>query len=471
MREFDFVIIGSGPAGQKAAIQGAKSGKKVCLIETLAQVGGMCVHRGTIPSKALRESALRYKNAHKLLSTDQPHELAPLMANVGRVIQAHDKYISDQLERNAIERVHGRASFVDDHLVSVMRPGGNTKQIRGDKIFVATGSIPRQPDNININIDHEYVFDSDSILSMNYLPHTMLILGGGVIACEYASVFAGLGVEVTLVDRFPLPLGFLDQDLPDRFVRGFESSGGRFMGNQTVVSGAFDGVSQVCVELETGEKLYAEKLFAALGRVSNVNGLALENTGVELNGMNLIEVNEYCQTDVPHIYAVGDVIGPPSLASSSMEQGRRAARHALGIDLGDSASTIPAGIYAIPELSSVGLTESQAREWHGDVLIGYAEFSEVARGLISQSLDGMLKIIVDPDGETLLGVHIVGEGASELIHLGQMALLEKTPVSHFVEQIFNFPTLAEAYRVAALSIQGQKLGRSDVPPVSAAGGS
>ncbi len=465
MREFDFVVIGSGPAGQKAAIQGAKSGKKVCLIETSSQVGGMCVHRGTIPSKALRESALRYKNAHKLLSTDQPTELAPLMANVGRVINGHDEYISAQLQRNAIERIHGRASFEDDHVLTIMRPGGATEQVRGDKIFVATGSKPRQPDHIAI--DHEYVFDSDSILSMNYLPHSMIVLGGGVIACEYASVFAGLGVEVTLIDRFPMPLGFLDHDLPGRFVAEFEENGGKFLGNQNVVSGAFDGVSQVCVELESGEKLFAEKLFAALGRVSNVKGLTLENTGVELNEMNLIEVNEFCQTKVPHIYAVGDVIGPPSLASSSMEQGRRAARHALNIDIGASARMIPVGIYAIPELSAVGLTEAQAKEEYGGVVVGYAGFAEVARGLIAQSSDGMLKMIAAPGGEKLLGVHIAGEGASELIHLGQIALLEDMPVSHFVEQIFNFPTLAEAYRVAALSIQGQSLGGSKIESVSA----
>ena len=454
MREFDFIVIGSGPAGQKAAIQGAKSGKNVCLIETAAQVGGMCVHRGTIPSKALRESAQRYKNAHKLLNTDQPTELPPLMANVDSVIQGHDEYISAQLKRNSIECIHGRASFVNNHVLSIVKPGGKTEEIKGEQIFIATGSKPREPDNIAI--DHENVLDSDSILSMNYLPRSMLVLGGGVIACEYASVFAGLGVEVTLVDRFPLPLGFLDTDLPQRFIKTFEANGGYFRGNEKVASAAFDGVSQVFVELESGEKLFAEKLFVALGRESSVKGLGLENSDVTLNDMNLVEVNGFCQTKAPHIYAVGDVIGPPSLASSSMEQGRRAARHALGIDLREASDMIPTGIYAIPELSSVGMTEAQAREAHGDVIVGYAEFSEVARGLIAQSADVMLKLVADANGEQILGVHIVGEGASELIHLGQMALLEKTPVSRFVEQIFNFPTLAEAYRVAALSIQGQR---------------
>jgi NAD(P) transhydrogenase len=453
MQKYDFLVIGSGPAGQKAAIQGAKSGREVCLVESESQVGGMCVHKGTIPSKALRESALRYQNAHRLLATDQPTELAPLMHNVGQVINAHDAYISAQLSRNHIHRIHGRATFVDEHTVDIISPGGNTQRVTAQSIFVATGSMPRLPDNIAI--DNEHVLDSDSILSMNYLPHSMLVLGGGVIACEYASVFAGLGTKVTLVDRFSNPLGFLDEDLPPRFVAEFEAAGGRFLGNKNIESAAFDGVSEVILKLENGEQLRAEKMLVALGRVSSVQGLQLDRVGVHMNDMNLIQVNDFCQTNVPHIYAVGDVIGPPSLASSSMEQGRRAACHALGIDQMGVAGMIPVGIYAIPELSAVGLTESQARALHGNIIVGYAEFAEVARGLITGSLNGMLKMIADPDGVELLGVHIVGEGASELIHLGQMAMIEGTPVDRFVEQIFNFPTLAEAYRVAALSIRGQ----------------
>ncbi len=459
MREFDFVVIGSGPAGQKAAIQGAKAGKSVCLIETAAQIGGMCVHRGTIPSKALRESALRYKNAQKLLGTEQPTELPPLMANVDRIIEQHDAYISHQLQRNFIERIHGRASFLSNDVLEVVSPGGKRQQVRGHNIFIATGSIPRQPDHIEI--DHEHVLDSDSILSMTYLPKSMLVLGGGVIACEYAAVFASLGVEVTLVDRFPLPLGFLDEDLPARFITEFEASGGRFLGKENVLKGYFDGVSSAVVELESGKRLTAEKMFVALGRVSNVAGLGLGHTNIQLNELNLIEVDENCQTHEPHVYAVGDVIGPPSLASSSMEQGRRAACHALGIDHNNSNNMIPVGIYAIPELSSIGLSESQAKALHGEVTVGYAEFSEVARGLITGLSEGMLKMVADARGEQLLGVHIVGEGASELIHIGQMAIFENTPVSHFVEQVFNFPTLAEAYRVAALSIQGQRQARSN----------
>lgn len=467
MLNYDFLVIGSGPAGQKAAVQGAKAGKSVCLVESETQVGGMCVHKGTIPSKALRESALRYKNAHLLLETVQPTELAPLMQNVGRVINAHDNYISAQLTRNNIHCVHGRATFIDDRTVNVVSPGGKTQKIKAETIFIATGSLPRLPENIAI--DHEHVLDSDSILSMNYLPASMLVLGGGVIACEYASVFAGLGVEVTLVDRFPNPLGFLDEDLPPRFVAEFEAAGGRFLGNQTIESASFDGYSEVVLKLADGERLTAEKMLVALGRVSNVKGLAVDRAGVEINEINLVQVNDFCQTNAAHIYAVGDVIGPPSLASSSMEQGRRAACHALGIDQSGLSNMIPVGIYAIPELSAVGLTEAQARAAYGEVVVGYAEFTEIARGLITGTLNGMLKMIADPDGVELLGVHIVGEGASELIHLGQMALSEGTPIDRFVEQIFNFPTLAEAYRVAALSIKGQVQNRRDGQASAAAG--
>lgn len=469
MTEYDFLVIGSGPAGQKAAIQGAKQGRSVCMVETAAKVGGMCVHRGTIPSKALRESAQRYRSAHKLLGTDQPTALPPLMSNVDRVIEGHDRYISDQLQRNQIDLIHGRASFSSNDTVSVISPGGATQQLTAKKIFIATGSVPRQPDNIAI--DHEHILDSDSILAMNYLPRSMLVLGGGVIACEYASVFASLGVEVTLVDRFPLPLGFLDEDLPARFIREFERSGGRFIGEQNIIKANFDGLSKVSLELESGQTLEAEKMLVALGRISNIKGLGIESTGVKLNAMNLIEVNEHCQTHVPHIYAVGDVIGPPSLASSSMEQGRRAACHALGIDQRGGSNMIPVGIYAIPELSSVGLTEAQARATYGDIIVGYAEFSEVARGLIADSSDGVLKMIADVKGEQLLGVHIVAEGASDLIHLGQMALIEGMPISSFVDQVFNFPTFAEAYRVAALSIQGQVQGQdTDVSAAASASG-
>ncbi len=458
-KQFDIIVIGSGPAGQKGAVQAAKAGKKVALIEGDKVLGGACVHRGTIPSKTLRENALRTANLrhHAELfsfSLRADLEMATLVENMHSVMSAHDDYINKQIKRNKIERVLGRASFLDTHRVGVTMPGGKYQEYQADYFIIATGSIPRQLDNIEV--DHEHVFDSDSILSMVYLPQTLTVLGGGVIASEYASIFASLGVKVTMIDRYPRPLGFLDQALTDRFVHAFEAEGAEFIPNATIKRVYWDGISQVVTELEDGQIIKSEKLLSAAGRVANIQGLAIENAGIALNDHGVIPVDRFYRTAVENIYAAGDVVGPPSLASASMEQGRRASCAALGVDLGEMTDTIPAGIYAIPELSTVGMSEVQAIEKYGDPIVGVAPFEEVARGQISGIQDGLLRMIADPTGEKLLGVQIVGEGATELIHIGQMGLLSDMTIDAFVENIFNFPTLAEAYRVAALSIVGQR---------------
>ena len=264
-----------------------------------------------------------------------------------------------------------------------------------------------------------------------------------------------MGTAVTLLDRFGVPLGFLDRDLSNRFVKDFESKGGQFIGSKNIKRVSFDGIAEVSVELDDGGIVKAEKLLVAQGRISNIDGLNVSASGVKVTDLKLISVDENCQTNVPHIYAVGDVIAPPSLASTSMEQGRRAACHALNFPKNEMNSIIPMGIYTIPELASVGLIEDAARQEYGEPLIGYSEFREIARGLISGIGDGVLKLISDPSGEKIIGVHIAGEGAAELVHLSQTAILNRTNVKSFVEQIFNFPTFAEAYRVAALSITGQ----------------
>lgn len=458
-QQYDIIVVGSGPAGQKAAVQAAKAGKRVAMIEGDKVLGGACVHRGTIPSKTLRENALRiaHLRGHAEIfsfSLRPDTEMAALIDNMHSVIKAHDDYIHKQIARNKIERVHGRASFVDNKTLKVDMPGGQQQTFKADYFVIATGSIPRHVDNIEV--DHEYIYDSDSILSMMYLPQTLTVLGGGVIASEYASIFASLGVRVTMIDRYPRPLGFLDADLTDRFVHAFEASGAQFIPNVKVNRVYWDGVSQVITELEGGRIVRSEKLLSAAGRVANVEGLCIENAGLSLNERGIIPVDKHCKTVVDNIYAAGDVIGPPSLASASMEQGRRACLGALGIDLGEMTDMIPSGIYAIPELSTVGMNEQQARDSYGDVIVGYARFEEIARGQISGVQDGLLKLIACPKGKKLLGVAIVGEGATELIHIGQMALLSNMEVDGFVENIFNFPTLAEAYRVAALHIAGQR---------------
>ncbi len=462
-QSYDMLVVGSGPAGQKAAVQAARAKASVLLIEKTRELGGSCVHRGTIPSKTLRENALRVKNMRlnaELANFELPEELelATLINRLGEVLAAHDEYMTRQLKRNDVEVFHGRARFISATALELTNVKGERCIINSRNIVIATGSLPRHPPNIPI--DHEHLFDSDSILSMMYLPKSLLVLGGGVIASEYASIFQALGVEVTMIDKYPRPLGFLDNDLTDTFIRAFGAMGGQWLGNTKVKSAAWNGFDAVEVETEEGEIIRGEKLLCAAGRVAAVKDLQIKNAGLELNERGYIGVDENLKTNVPSIFAAGDVIGPPSLASASMEQGRRAACNAFGLEAGTMHNTIPAGIYSIPELSSVGISETSAREKHGDVLVGITKFDEIARGQISGFQDGMLKIVCDPEGRKVLGVMIVGEGATELIHIGQMALLTEADVDIFVESIFNFPTLAEAYRAAALEIIHQRKKRA-----------
>ncbi len=456
---YDMIVIGSGPAGQKAAIQATKAGKTVALIEKDRDLGGSCVHRGTIPSKTLRENALRVKNmrmnaaiANFELAEDL--ELATLINRLGEVLAAHDKYMRKQMDRNKINLIHGRGKFLSKTELEITKVRGPKEILTSEHFVIATGSYPRAPDNVPV--DHEHIFDSDSILSMMYLPKSLTVLGGGVIASEYASIFQALGVKVTMIDKYPQPLGFLDTDLTAKFIHAFENMGGTWIGNTSVQHAYWNGFDSVVVVCEDGNEYKGDKLLCAAGRLASVSDLDIGKAGLTLNNRGLISVNDDLQTEVSTIYAAGDVIGPPSLASASMEQGRRASCNVYDLPLGKMQNLIPSGIYSIPELSSVGLSEKQARETHGEIIVGVSDFEEIARGQISGIQDGMLKIVCDADGMKILGVMIVGEGATELIHIGQMALISEAKVDIFVENIFNFPTLAEAYRVAALDIIGQR---------------
>ncbi len=456
---YEFIVIGSGPAGQKAAIQASKKSDSVVMIEREREIGGACVYRGTIPSKTLRENALqlcRTKDHMDAMSLHfrEDQQVASLMGSLEQVLDAHDAYIVDQLERNNVPVLHGRAKFLDEHTIEVARLRGKKTLLRGQTIIIATGSRPRDPDTINV--DHEHILDSDSILSMLYLPRSLTVLGGGVIACEYATIFATLGVKVTLIDRYPKPLGFLDPDLTDAFIEDISRHNVEFVGGVELESVTWDGFSQVVTRLTDGRTFKSDKLLFALGRVANVDDLDLHQAGLQLSPNFQIPVNEHCQTVVPHIYAVGDVIGPPALASCSQEQGRRASCHALGMDPGEGFDLIPMGIYTIPEMSTIGMTEAEVIEQQGAAVVGRAKFGEVARGHISRSQNGLLKMVADARGEKLKGVQILGAGATELIHIGQMALLGRQDIDVFINNIFNFPTLAEAYRVAALQIAGQR---------------
>jgi NAD(P) transhydrogenase len=456
---YDIVVVGSGPAGQKAAIQGAKAGKRVALIEREQGIGGNCVYRGTIPSKTLRESALhhaRLKRAGEAfegrLRSDVP--VASLMNRLEEVVKAHETYMTNQLTRNGVLYLHGRANFNSEHEVELLSVDGARQILRADIIVLATGTRPRlTPD---IPIDHEHILDSDSLLSMIYLPRSLTVVGGGVIACEYASIFSLLGVQVTIIDKAVRPLQFLDKEVVLTFQKSFEQHGGQYHGGRTLKKATWDGVSHVTALLDNGMTITSEKMLVAVGRQANIEGLKLEAAGLRVNEKGTLSVNDYGQTAVPHIYAAGDMLGPPALASSAMEQGRRAICHALGLPVADSVNQIPLGIYTLPEISSIGLDEEAARLRYRGPLIGRARFNEIARGQISGASDGLLKMVADPSGERLLGLQIVGEEATELIHVGQVALQHAATIDYFIDSIFNFPTLAEAYRVAALDILGQR---------------
>ncbi len=452
----DLLVLGGGPSGQKAAIQGAKLGKKVLLIDRSNRVGGECVHRGTIPSKTLRENAvylsgLRARSEGLLdiqLSPDM--KVSSLMRRLRKVLSAHEDFISAQMERNDIEVKRGHARFLSNTTVRLEEPGQRFSTIEADVIVIATGSRPRDPEEIPI--DHEHVLDSDSVLSMIYLPESMTVLGGGVIATEFASTFAALGVKVTMVDRNERPLAFLEKELTDLFLESFAKAGGRFLSGRKVESVEWDGMSTVFTELEDGQVLSSQKLLCAMGRIANVHHLGLEQTDVELGPRGHVEVDEHCRTCVPHIYAVGDVIGPPALAATAVAHGRQAVRHAFGLEGENSLASIPIGIYSIPEIASVGLKESEAIERYGSAMVGSSSFHELARGQINGNVSGLLRLVSDGQGRRLLGAHIVGEGATELIHVAQMAICGGLEVDAFLENVFNFPTLAEAYRVAAIDI-------------------
>ncbi len=455
---FDIIVIGAGPAGQKAAVQGAKAGKRVALIERERGIGGSCVYRGTIPSKTLRESALhldQLKRAGEALQfTLKPDtQIATLLSRLENVVQAHDSFMSQQLRRNGISLLHGRARFLNEHIIEMQTVDGARQQFTADTIVIATGSRPRAPKEIPI--DHEHILDSDSLLSMMYLPQSLAVIGGGVIACEYASIFALLGVEVTLIDRAPYPLPFMDRELVSQFLQSFERHGGRYLGKCRIAEVRWDEVAHVVTLLSDGTTICSEKMLVALGRQANVEDLGLSAARITVSERGLIPTNHYCQTEVAHIYAVGDMAEGPALASKAMEEGRRAVRHAISLPVGDAASTIPLGIYTIPEMGSIGLDEKSAQERYRDPLIGRAKFEEIARAQISGAGHGLLKMVADPEGVRLLGVQVVGDSATELVHIGQLALQSSATIESFIDNIFNFPTYAEAYRIAALDILGQ----------------
>ena len=457
--DFDLICLGSGPAGQKAAIQAAKAGFQAAVIEREREIGGSCLLSGTIPSKALREQALRYRrmrgSATSLaveLKGDAP--LSALLQGVEAVIVAQDRYLQAQLARNQVDLIRGRAVLLDAHRIEVERVDGSRSVLHAPRILLATGSRPRHV--AAIQVDHEHVLDSDSILSLPYIPRTLIVLGSGVIACEYASIFAALGCAVTLVDKAAEPLGFLDAPLRAGFLSAFRSMGGQYRAGSEVSGARFDGFSQVEVSLKGGDVLRADIVFAAFGRIANLDGIGLDRLALRINARGHVQVNDRFETNIPGIYAAGDAIGPPALACAAADQGRRAALAAFGLPPPAAHSLVPTGVYTIPEIACVGLSQTDAAAKKIDVIIGRADFGEVARAHIAGEAAGFLALICERSSARVLGVQALGEGATELVHLGQSAIAAGATADFFIEQIFNFPTMTEAYRIAAFDVMKQR---------------
>jgi len=454
MQPYDFIVIGSGPAGQRAAIQAAKLGKRTAIVDRQTMLGGVSVHTGTIPSKTLREAALYLSGWDQRGLYGQNYRLKTdltiddLMQRLHITLQHETEVIQNQLSRNGVDIIEGTATFVDDHTVSVEHNDSGVEQYKADYFLIAVGSRPVRPEGIPF--DDKHVFDSDGILEIKRMPSSLVVVGAGVIGVEYASIFSTLDTKVTLLDGRDSMLGFLDTEIVDELTHSLRDRGISIRLGENVDTIEASNNDHVIVATKSGKRLSADMVLYAAGRIGSTWALQPDNAGIETDERRLISVNENFQTNVPHIYAAGDVIGFPSLASTSMEQGRLAASHAFNSTNTNMAKNFPFGIYAVPEISMVGATEQELRKQNIGYEIGIARLRETARGQIMGISEGILKILFSIDDKRVLGVHIIGEGATELIHIGQAALVLGGTLDYFIDNVFNYPTLAEAYKVAAL---------------------
>ena len=457
MYDYDLFVIGTGPGGQRAAVQAAKLGKRVGIVEAGTVVGGVCIAKGTIPSKTLREAALylsgyRERNVYGAsYSVKEKITMGDLLHRTDYVIRTEMDVVRHQLLRNGIDLHTAHASFLDDHTIRLDVPGASQHQeVTADKIVLAVGTNAARDQHIPF--DGQRIFTSDDMLELEDLPRTMAIIGGGVIGVEFATIFAILGVRVTLVDARPQLLDFVDAEVIDSLVYSMRRNrvtlrlAEEVTGLETVDD---ERGEHVRIKLKSGKQIFADKALYSIGRQGATDGLNLESAGLEADKRGRVTVNENFQTAVDNIYAVGDVIGFPSLASTSAEQGRLSACHAFGVAVESIPALFPYGIYAIPEISMVGKGEEQLTEEGVPYEVGKAEYSEIARGTILGDSSGMLKLIFHAETRKLLGVCIIGEGASELIHIGQAVLAMDGTIDYFIDTVFNYPTLAECYKTAA----------------------
>jgi len=458
--DYDLVVIGGGPAGEKGAVQAAYFGKRVALIESAPEPGGACVHTGTLPSKTLREASLvlsGYRNRHLYgirLEVDRDQATPRMLSRKDAVRRLEGERIHWNLDRHGVTTFNGKGAVVDAHTVSVEPVGKPTATLTTEFILVATGSEPFRP--ADIPFDDPDVDDSDTILALDRLPQQLTVLGAGVIGGEYACIFAALGVDVILVDGRTEILPFLDKEMSERLRQAMVGLGidVRLGAKYTKVQRVAD--TAIRCELDGGGHVDAEKVLYCAGRNGRTKGLGLETVGIKPDKRGAVAVDGCYRTSVPNIYAVGDVIGFPALASTSMEQARVAVVHAF--DLGYKKSVgalLPYGIYTVPEVSFVGLTEEEAKQKNIDHVVGRAFYRDNARGKIVGDRDGLIKLIVERESKRLLGVHCLGERAAELVHVGQAIMTLGGGLETLIEMVFNYPTLAECYKYAAYDALGR----------------
>jgi NAD(P) transhydrogenase len=455
MSHYNLIVVGSGPAGRRAAIQAAKLKKSVLVVEKGHRVGGVCVHTGTIPSKTLRETVLNlsgwrergfYGRAYRV---KQDISAEDLKRRLSITLDHEVEILEHQFARNKVDKIAGVARFLDGHRIEVTGAHGEVVQFSADRVILAVGTVPYRP--ADVPFDGEAVLDPDDVLELKRLPRTLAVVGAGVIGIEYATIFSALDVKVTLSDPAASVLPFVDQELVDEFVHDLRDRGVtlRLKSKVSRIERSSDGAC--VVHLEDGRQVRSEMVLYAAGRQGATSALDLAAAGLSADARGRLAVDKATfQTAVPHIYAVGDIIGFPSLASTSMEQGRIAACHAFGEPVHAAPEFFPYGIYSVPEMSTIGMTEEQVRERKIPYECGVARFRETSRGHIMGLSTGFMKMIFALETRRLLGVHIVGEGATELIHIGQAVLNLGGTLDYFVENTFNYPTLAEAYKIAAL---------------------
>jgi NAD(P) transhydrogenase len=454
--KYDLIVIGSGPGGEGAAINAAKNGLRVLVVEKLPEVGGNCTHTATIPSKALRAAvgemmALTTKSLFQELVKPGKLTFQQLLRGAESIIRSQVTVRRGFYERNDVDIVHGTAHFIGDHMIEVQHGEGTGDRYVADAFILAVGSRPYHPPDIDFS--HPRIFDSDTILKLGFMPHSITVYGAGVIGCEYTSIFRNLGIKTNLVNTRSKLLSFLDDEIVDALAYHLRERGVviRHDEEYSRVIGTDDGV---ILELKSGKKIKSDLLLWANGRTGNTSGIGLEAPGIDPDGRGLITTKQYYQTSVPHIYAVGDVVGFPALASASFDQGRIAASHLVHGESEIKIDLVPNGIYTTPEISSIGATERELTKQAIPYEIGHAYFRHLARAQISGQTVGVLKLLFHRETLRILGIHCFGDQASEIIHIGQAIMAQQGSANtllYFVNTTFNYPTMAEAYRVAALN--------------------